>query len=175
MTGRTPRTSSRSYDPTTGADDSGGNGSYFCTGATARIQYTDLPCGAGGISPQMRYFWRGNFFQPVLLALVSPHSLQNFAYAPNVIRDARTLVGGALAASCESGRRHPPIRALDQRLLQKFENRCAAIMLWWGSYNFCRIRRTLGMAPLMPAGCKSSAPVRIIRMRVNENGPFSST
>ena len=35
---------------------------------------------------------------------------------------------------------------------KKFENHCAAIMLWFAFYNFCRIHQTLRITPAMAAG-----------------------
>lgn len=35
---------------------------------------------------------------------------------------------------------------------KKFENHCAAIMLWFAYYNFCRIHQTLRVTPAMAAG-----------------------
>jgi hypothetical protein len=35
---------------------------------------------------------------------------------------------------------------------RKFENHCAAIMLWFAFYNFCRIHQTLRVTPAMGAG-----------------------
>lgn len=35
---------------------------------------------------------------------------------------------------------------------KKFENHCAAIMLWFAFYNFCRIHKTLRVTPAMAAG-----------------------
>lgn len=35
---------------------------------------------------------------------------------------------------------------------RKFENHCAAIMLWFAYYNFCRIHQTLRVTPAMQAG-----------------------
>lgn len=35
---------------------------------------------------------------------------------------------------------------------KKWENHCAAIMLWFAFYNFCRVHRTLRMTPAMAAG-----------------------
>jgi transposase-like protein/IS1 family transposase len=35
---------------------------------------------------------------------------------------------------------------------RKFENHCAAIMLWFAFYNFCRIHQTLRVTPAMAAG-----------------------
>ncbi len=35
---------------------------------------------------------------------------------------------------------------------KKFENHCAAIMLWFAYYNFCRIHQTLRVTPAMQAG-----------------------
>lgn len=38
---------------------------------------------------------------------------------------------------------------------KKFENHCAAIMLWFAFYNFCRVHKTLRMTPAMAAGIAS--------------------
>lgn len=35
---------------------------------------------------------------------------------------------------------------------KKWENHCAAIMLWFAYYNFCRVHRTLRVTPAMQAG-----------------------
>ena len=35
---------------------------------------------------------------------------------------------------------------------KKFENHCAAIMLWFAFYNFCRVHKTLRTTPAMAAG-----------------------
>lgn len=35
---------------------------------------------------------------------------------------------------------------------KKFENHCAALMLWFAYYNFCRVHRTLRCTPAMAAG-----------------------
>jgi hypothetical protein len=35
---------------------------------------------------------------------------------------------------------------------KKWENHWAAICLWFGCYNFCRIRQTLRVTPAMEAG-----------------------
>jgi len=35
---------------------------------------------------------------------------------------------------------------------RKFENHCAAIMLWFAFFNFCRIHQTLRVTPAMAAG-----------------------
>jgi IS1 family transposase len=35
---------------------------------------------------------------------------------------------------------------------KKFENHCAAIMLWFAFYNFCRVHKTLRVTPAMAAG-----------------------
>jgi hypothetical protein len=35
---------------------------------------------------------------------------------------------------------------------KKFENHCAAIMIWVAFYNFCRVHKTLSATPGMAAG-----------------------
>jgi transposase-like protein/IS1 family transposase len=35
---------------------------------------------------------------------------------------------------------------------KKFENHCAAVMLWFAFYNFCRVHKTLRVTPAMEAG-----------------------
>jgi len=35
---------------------------------------------------------------------------------------------------------------------KKFENHCAAVMLWFAFYNFCRVHKTLRVTPAMQAG-----------------------
>jgi hypothetical protein len=35
---------------------------------------------------------------------------------------------------------------------KKFKNHCAAIMLWFAFYNFCRVHKTLRTTPAMAAG-----------------------
>jgi hypothetical protein len=35
---------------------------------------------------------------------------------------------------------------------KKFENHCAAIMVWMAFYNFCRVHKSLHMTPAMASG-----------------------
>lgn len=35
---------------------------------------------------------------------------------------------------------------------KKFKNHCAALMLWFAFYNFCRVHQTLRITPAMAAG-----------------------
>jgi len=35
---------------------------------------------------------------------------------------------------------------------KKFDNHCAAVMLWFAYYNFCRVHKTLRVTPAMEAG-----------------------
>ena len=39
---------------------------------------------------------------------------------------------------------------------RKFENHCAAVMLWFAFYNFCRTHKTIRCTPAMEAGIEKS-------------------
>ena len=41
---------------------------------------------------------------------------------------------------------------LSNAFSKKFENHCAAVMLWYAYYNFCRIHKSLRVTPAMEAG-----------------------
>jgi hypothetical protein len=62
------------------------------------------------------------------------------------------LWGAAARVAAQPSHWPSTLHAAYERLQQDFENHCAAIMLWFAFYNFCRVHKSLRVTPAMAVG-----------------------
>ena len=85
-------------------------------------------------------------------------------YSPSEVVSTETVVGSGRpdperVCTSHVERQNLSIRMGTRRFTRltnafskKFENHCAALMLWFAFYNFCRIHKSIRMTPAMAAG-----------------------